>query len=32
MTFQVFFAIATYYNLDINQIDIKTAFLYSFIN
>lgn len=32
MTFKVLFAITAYYNLDINQIDIKTAFLYGLIN
>lgn len=32
MAFCVFFAIAAYFDLDINQIDVKTAFLYGFIN
>lgn len=32
MTFRVLFVVAVYYNLDINQIDIKTAFLYDLIN
>lgn len=32
MAFQVLFYIAAYHNLDINQIDIKTAFLYGFID
>ncbi len=30
--FRVLFAIAAYYNLDINQMDIKTAFLYGMID
>lgn len=30
--FRVLFAIVNFYNLDINQIDIKIAFLYSFID
>lgn len=32
MDFRVLFVIATFYNLDIDQIDVKTAFLYGFIN
>lgn len=32
VAFKVLFAIAAYYDLDIDQIDIKTAFLYSLIN
>lgn len=32
MRLRVLFAIVAYYNLDINQIDIKTTFLYSFID
>lgn len=32
MAFRVFFAIAALFNLDIEQIDIKIAFLYGFIN
>lgn len=32
MAFRIFFAIAAFYNLDINQIDVKTAFLYRDIN
>lgn len=32
MVFQVLFAIAVYYVLDIDQMDIKTVFLYGFIN
>lgn len=32
MAFNVLFAVAAYYNLDINQIDIKTAFLYGLID
>ena len=32
MAFRVFFAITAFFDLDINQIDIKTAFLYGFIN
>lgn len=32
MAFRVLFAIAAYYNLNINQIDIKIAFLYDLIN
>lgn len=32
MGFWVLFAIVAYYNLDINQIDIKTAFLYGLYN
>lgn len=32
IAFRVFFAIAVFYNLDINQIDVKTAFLYSLID
>lgn len=32
MAFRVLFAITVYYNLDINQKDIKTAFLYDLIN
>ena len=32
MVFRVLFAIAVFYNLDIDQMDIKTAFLYGLIN
>lgn len=32
MAFRVFFLITAFFNLDINQMDIKTAFLYSFID
>lgn len=32
MTFWVLFAIVVYYNLDIDQIDIKTAILYGMID
>ncbi len=32
MAFRVLFAIAAYYDLDIDQIDIKTAFLYGLID
>ena len=32
MAFYILFVIATFYKLDIDQIDIKTAFLYSLIN
>lgn len=32
MAFRVLFAITTYYNLDIDQMDIKIAFLYSLID
>ncbi len=32
MAFQVLFAIAAFYDLDIDQIDVKTAFLYGDIN
>lgn len=32
MPFRVFFAIAVFFNLDINQMNVKTAFLYRFIN
>lgn len=32
MTFGVLFAIITYYDLDIDPIDMKTAFLYSLFN
>lgn len=32
MAFRVFFAIAVFYDLDIDQIDVKTAFLYSLID
>lgn len=32
VAFWVFFVIAAYYNLDINQKDIKIAFLYDFID
>lgn len=32
MAFQIFFTIATFYNLDINQINIKTAFFYEDID
>lgn len=31
MAFKILFAITIYYNLDINQMDIKTAFLYGII-
>lgn len=32
MAFRVLFAIAVYYDLDIDQIDIQTAFLYMMID
>lgn len=32
MVFQVLFTIAAYYNLDIDQMDVKTAFLYGLID
>lgn len=32
MAFRVFFAIAMLFDLDIDQINVKTAFLYGFIN
>lgn len=32
MAFRVLFAVATYYNLDINQMNVKTAFLYGLID
>ncbi len=32
MAFRVFFAIAAYLDLDINQMDVKTAFLYGMID
>lgn len=32
MIFQVLFAIVAFFNLDIDQMDIKTAFLYGLIN
>lgn len=32
MVFCIFFAIVAFYDLDIKQINIKTAFFYSFIN
>lgn len=32
MAFRVLFAIAEYYNLDIDQMDVKTLFLYGFIH
>lgn len=32
MSFRVLFTIATFYNLDINQIEVKKSFLYNFIN
>lgn len=32
MAFRILFAIIAYYNLDIDQIDIKIAFLYGIIN
>lgn len=32
MAFKVLFAIAAFLDLDINQIDVKTAFLYSLID
>ncbi len=32
MAFRVLFAIATYYDLDIDQMDVKTAFLYGIID
>lgn len=32
MAFQVFFAITVFFNLDIEKIDVKTTFLYNFID
>lgn len=32
MIFRILLAIAAYYNFDIDQIDVKTAFLYRIIN
>lgn len=32
MAFCVFFTVAAFFDLDINQIDIKTAFLYGLID
>lgn len=32
MAFKVLLAIAAYYNLNIDQIDVKTAFLYGMID
>lgn len=32
IAFQVLFAIAAYFDLNINQIDVKTAFFYELIN
>lgn len=32
MAFCVFFALVAFYDLDIDQINVKTAFLYGFIN
>ncbi len=32
MVFRAFFTIAAFFNLDIDQIDIKIVFLYDFIN
>lgn len=32
MAFRVLFAIAAFFDLDINQIDVKTAFLYGLID
>lgn len=32
MTFHVFFIVTTFFDLDIDQINIKTAFFYSLIN
>lgn len=32
MAFKVFFAIAAFFNFEIDQIDIKTAFFYGLIN
>ncbi len=32
MAFRVLFAIAEYYDLDINQMDVKTAFFYDLID
>lgn len=32
MAFRVLFVIAAYYNLDIDQINVKTAFLYGMID
>lgn len=32
MIFHIFFTIAVYYDLDIDQMDIKTAFLYGLID
>lgn len=32
MAFYFFFAIVAYYDLDIDQMDVKTTFLYGLIN
>lgn len=32
MAFRVFFIIAAFFDLDINQMKVKTTFLYSFID
>lgn len=32
MTFQILFVIIVFYDLDINQMDVKIAFLYNFID
>ncbi len=32
MAFRVFFAITAYYDLNIDQIDVKTSFLYGMID
>lgn len=32
MTFKVFFTIIAFFDLDIDQMDLKTAFLYRFID
>lgn len=32
MAFRVFFAIAAFYNLDVEQIDVKTAFFHGIID
>ena len=32
MMFRVLFAVTAYYNLDIDQMDVKTAFLYGLID
>lgn len=32
IVFRVLFAIAAFYDLNVDQIDVKTAFLYGFIN